>query len=348
MKTAPALRWLPAAVLLALMFGGCLNPSPRHTATPQPIAELLFPTRTPPIRDETAAALPSPTANPTQPPPPEPTLPPVVPPQPLPTDTKMPRTLPTPTTAVEPPEPAPAPEPANLSLQNSGTPEDVRDVIQRAGVPPTGNPLYKTVQRGDPLCHDDLQLMQVAGMLWPDWPVGGDVLVTVFFPDGVMWQDTFQARQNGGLYVTFQAAIGQPVGTYQFVLDNGQDHRECSLTYRAADARAALYLIPASPFEPATYSGIPFQSLLLYGFAPSEPVRLLAYRTDGWARFDLLGWQNLQTWENGQLQVDLGESEPGLVYAVTAPLTGELHLLLPDLATGRLVDPLEGLSVLQP
>ena len=132
------------------------------------------------------------------------------------------------------------------------------------------------------------------------WRAGETVHIILSYPDGRTAQSEMAADAQGHVEYTYQPEIGDLSGSYRVALEGNGGRVEAGFEVTS----------PARP-------GILHRQdrLLIYGFAPGETVRLLAYQrlnadTDG----RLVGWQDFAANADGRLPLKLDLPGTGLLF----------------------------------
>ncbi len=159
----------------------------------------------------------------------------------------------------------------------------------------------------------EAELMEVINLYSCGWQVGETVEFDAIDPNGnSLAHATVQAGPGndytspGYISIAYQPFIDDPTGTYVFTLKgSGATLVQTVQVTRPNGPR--LYLLSANPWEPKMDRPSGKQnSLLLWGFAPGENVRLVVYRD-----LVFLGYQDFVFPDADRMQVDLNLSQVG-------------------------------------
>ena len=175
----------------------------------------------------------------------------------------------------------------------------------------------------------DLELMDVAMITTCGWKSGEPVRITIRDPRGSLVTEEVQptpARFAKDVYEVnffYQPPVSAPEGIYRFTFEGegltGPGTVKAKVTFKHP-AQARIFVLGAHALEPVFGARGGQHELLLYGFRPEEPVRLMAYRVDG-TRVRFFGWQDYITDRRGQLTIavdlepEIGAEDEMVYYA---------------------------------
>jgi hypothetical protein len=151
------------------------------------------------------------------------------------------------------------------------------------------------------------------------WERGGEVDVTIDFPDG----------RTQSAVVETEKIFDAPVATYTYQWQPGDPTGPYTFTMRGPGGVVTHTLEIVAPDGPRLYR-LANGDLWLYGFWPNEAVRLFEYgltaRQGAAEEYRLVHWQSLYVDEVGQLSVQT-DDEPQFppTYVVVGDRSGEVH-----------------------
>lgn len=243
------------------------------------------------------------------------------------TRTPTPTSTPTPTGT---PSPTDTPTPSSMTgssmiTVNTG---EIIDIIQEFRVFINIGPYFiffrdggskcAKTQPGPTLAFDiqTIEQMEVIDLYSCGWQPGETVQVTAQYPSGKTLasfkvQAGEEGSQNGSpgkISLAYQPHIDDPTGKYTFTLTSKSGAVATTvLVTRPGGAR--LYHLTDNPWKPEKGMRGKRNTLLLWGFAPGEKVRLIVYRySDTFTLkryYSLFGFEDYTIPENGRVQVNL-------------------------------------------
>lgn len=160
------------------------------------------------------------------------------------------------------------------------------------------------------------RLMKPVNLLSCGWQPGEIVTVTMRNPLGKIQSFKMKAEipnsgknKSGHVDLDYQPPIDAPTGSYSFTFQ-GKSVKLSALIYFSRPTGAHLVALSGDPFH--AIWGLPSggsQRLLLFGFTPKEPIRLIVYRVLGLKSF--YGYQDFVAGSDGRLQIDVNLSGIG-------------------------------------
>jgi hypothetical protein len=159
----------------------------------------------------------------------------------------------------------------------------------------------------------DLELMDIAMISTCGWEAGETITVTLREPTGKL--QTFTAKAvpaknypaASEVTIYFQPPVSAPEGKYRFTFAGSRGEVKAKIQFDRPDG-ARLFALPSDAFHPAFEAGGKQHRLMLSGFLPQEPVRLMAYRFEG-TRIHYVGMQDYLTDGRGELVVEVNLPE---------------------------------------
>ncbi len=126
--------------------------------------------------------------------------------------------------------------------------------------------------------------------------------------------------------------LSRSPGMYTFQLEGKTIRLKFAVEFLPARL-PVVYEAFSPPYNHYAFLTGPRHRLHLAGFAPGEPLRLVAYQKDFLNQYTFLGWYPLAVGQDGQTWVDLNApvaAEQKLAVSVVGAVSGEVHLIRPD------------------